>query len=173
MAVEDRNGDLHDESNGQYTKKGSGAKSGSIRPGEGERAPWADEKPKERKKIPLDYFSKKGHKKPDLSVEIPPVPKEAFGFENKKRLNTKHHKKHKVEMHYKDEKAYNQAAIDFWNKDDGELYYSERRGNFCKIGRDGVTVCFCSAEGIIGSFYQYSSKAETRQFIILERLIKI
>ena len=38
-------------------QRGSGAKSGSIRPGEGERAPWAEkEKPKERKKIPLDYF---------------------------------------------------------------------------------------------------------------------
>ena len=44
MTVEDRNGDLHDESNGRYTKKGTGAKSGSIRPGEGERAPWAEEK---------------------------------------------------------------------------------------------------------------------------------
>lgn len=45
MVVEDRNGDIHDKSNGWYTKKGSGAKSGSIRPGEGERAPWAEEEP--------------------------------------------------------------------------------------------------------------------------------
>lgn len=127
---------------------------------------------KELAKVPLDYFGKKGHKQPDVSTEIPPVPKEAFGFD-KKRLNTNHHKRHKLDMNYKDEKTYNQAAMDFWNKGDGELYYSERRGNFCKIGRDGVTVCFCSAEGIIGSFYRYSNKAETRQFVILERLIKI
>lgn len=127
---------------------------------------------KELVRVSLDYFGKKGHKKPDLSEEIPPVPKEAFGFDNK-RLYTKDHIEHCKSMGFKDSKKYNSAAIEFWNNGAGTLYYSERRDNFVKFALDEVTACYCNPEGIIQSYFKYPNIAKAKFSMQLERLIKI
>lgn len=123
------------------------------------------------KRIPRDFFGKKnkdnGGTKPK---EISSPPKEAFGFRNDERRNTKHHLRHVEEMGFKNQKEYERSAIDFWNKGNGKIYYSERRENYCKIGSDGKTVCFCDSEGYINSFYKYPTEAKARSFMKLEKL---
>lgn len=144
---------------GRFTKYGS------IIPGSG--------KTDDRFKLSLDHFGKKtksDESDDQHSVKIPPLPKEAYGFE---RLLSNHHQRHVVEMGLKDSKEYEKAAIDFWNNGEGNLYYCKRRGNFCKIADDGVTVCFCNSDGMIQSFYKYPNRIKTRQFMDLERLIKV
>lgn len=145
-------------------QRGSGAKIGSIRPGEGERAPWADkEKPKERKKIPLDYFGKKGHKKLDRNIVIPVEPKEVYGFYDKNKLKA-HFKKHKEDFNFKDEIEYNNAAVDFWNNN-SKVFYIAHQDRFARMGKDGLTVCVCDADGQVHSYYKFHSAAKLDFYI--------
>ena len=56
-----------------------------------------------------------------------PVPK-AVGFN---RSKTKHHQRHAAEMGL-NEREYIQQSISFFNSNDGQLYFSERRERFYK-----------------------------------------
>ena len=61
-------------------------------------------------------------------------------------------------MVFKNQREYENAAIIFWETGKGEVYYCKNRGNFVKIGIDGVTVCFCNSDGYINSYYKYPNK---------------
>ena len=132
-----------------------------------------DDKPKYTVvKIPLDFFKHKGGKKAEVTGEILEPPKEAYGFANKERLYTDHHRTHAADMGYTPQE-YEKAAIQFWNTSDGKLYYSFRRHNFCKIAKDNVTVCFCDSEGIVNTFYKYKNASRTKAMMIIEQLKEI
>ena len=117
---------------------------------------------KELAKVPLDYFGKKGHKQPDVSTEIPPVPKEAFGFKDD-RLYIPDHVKHAKEMGYKDPKQYESAAIDFWAKGTGKIYYSKMTKAFYKYNQKNEEFLVVDHEGYVKTFFYLSLKKFERK----------
>ena len=118
------------------------------------------------KKIPLDFFSKKEKQIRKYNSEsIPEMPREAYGFA---RLHTNHHERHAAEMGYKDMKEYERAAINFWNKGEGELYYSKPRCSYYKYNRKTTELVIVS-DGTIHSFMYKSA----RNFLITERWDKL
>lgn len=123
----------------------------------------------EGRKIDLNFFSKKseGDAKASAKKEIPLCPVEAFGFSDKHKLK-RHYEKHKKNFKFKNETEYNKAAIDFWNKSPGTLYYAEMRNKFCKLGADGLTVCICEGNGTVNSFYVFKNHAEVRFYMELD-----
>ena len=54
-------------------------------------------------------------------------PEQATGFN---RLNTAHHQRHAKEMGYANLKEYEKAAVNFFNSDRGQLYYSTKWEKF-------------------------------------------
>ena len=108
-------------------------------------------------KIPLDFFGIKSGKKEARELgEIPPKPINAYSFLNKERQSTRHHKKHALDMGYKNQAEYEKAAIDFWEKGEGTVYYSFARKCFCKYDRKKKVVI--SADGIIHTFMLENEK---------------
>ncbi len=85
------------------------------------------------------------------------------------RLNTDHHEKHRKEMGFKDMKQYEAAAVEFFNSDKGELYYSERRHRFYRYDEKTGELAI-SSEGLIHTFNKYSlkkfRKIERQDFLI-------
>lgn len=161
MATKDRNGALHSEKNGRFVSNGGAnpefdvseirkqpsGRFSSIVPGKNEQV-----------KIPFDYFGGKS-KKSGGSLEIPPAPKEAFGFYDKHKWTT-HFEKHNKDFGYKDEKSYNKGAIDFWNNSPGKVYYMVSSQKICKLGTDGLTICVCEKSGDVNSYYKFKNKKQ-------------
>lgn len=78
----------------------------------------------------------------------------ATGFN---RLETKHHQRHAKEMGFKNTKEYEKAAVEFFNSNNGSLYYSEAKNRFYRY--DEKSKLFCSSShGIIHTFLRYSPK---------------
>ena len=65
-----------------------------------------------------------------------PVVEKAIGFLNKERLNTRDHKAHARDMGYKNQKEYEKAGCEFFNSNQGELYFESRRKRFFLEKRD-------------------------------------
>ena len=83
-----------------------------------------------------------------------PKLEKATGFN---RLETKHHKRHAKEMGFKNTKEYEKAAVEFFNSNNGSLYYSEAKNRFYRY--DEKSKLFCSSShGIIHTFLRYSPK---------------
>ena len=80
-----------------------------------------------------------------------PVPK-AVGFN---RSKTKHHQRHATEMGL-NEREYIQQSISFFNSNDGQLYFSERRERFYKYDTITQRLVVVSMDGIVHT-YQFSS----------------
>lgn len=80
-----------------------------------------------------------------------PVPK-AVGFN---RSKTKHHQRHAAEMGL-NEREYIQQSISFFNGNDGQLYFSERRERFYKYDTITQRLVVVSMDGIVHT-YQFSS----------------
>ena len=80
-----------------------------------------------------------------------PVPK-AVGFN---RSKTKHHQRHAAEMGL-NEREYIQQSISFFNCNDGQLYFSERREGFYKYDTITQRLVVVSMDGIVHT-YQFSS----------------
>ena len=80
-----------------------------------------------------------------------PVPK-AVGFN---RSKTKHHQRHAAEMGL-NEREYIQQSISFFNSNDGQLYFSERRERFYKYDTITQRLVVVSIDGIVHT-YQFSS----------------
>lgn len=80
-----------------------------------------------------------------------PVPK-AVGFN---RSKTKHHQRHAAEMGL-NEREYIQQSISFFNSNDGQLYFSERRERFYKYDTITQRLVVVSMDGIVHT-YQFSS----------------
>ncbi len=76
----------------------------------------------------------------------------AIGFANKERKNTKHHLRHAREMGYKNQDEYERAAVEFFNGNQGVLYYSERRDRFYRYDEKSQKFAVCDKEGILHTF---------------------
>ena len=96
----------------------------------------------------------------DLPLNIS-KPEKAYGFANKERKKTAHHVAHAKEMGFKNQDEYERAACKFFNSNDGELYYSERRKRFYRYdAKKGRIVA--SSNGIIHTFMPISAKKNER-----------
>jgi len=85
------------------------------------------------------------------------MPKSAFGF-SKDRLHTKDHERHVKEMGFKTSKEYERAAIDFWEKDGGDLYYSKRRKTYYKYDERRKWFLSIDKEGTVRTFHLLPKK---------------
>ena len=105
--------------------------------------------------IPPDFFGAKSThgKSSNQNIEIPAPPIEAFEFAD---LYTNHHIAHANEMGYKNQKEYERAAIEFWNKGDGTIYYSKARNSFYKYNENTCEMVVVSSDGTIHTFMKYS-----------------
>ena len=73
------------------------------------------------------------------------------------RLHTKHHADHAREMGYKNMRAYEAAAVEFFNSKKGKLYYSAARDRYYRY--DEKTGYFCVASGdMVHTFNVYTKK---------------
>ena len=86
------------------------------------------------------------------------MPKKAFGF-SKDRLHTKDHERHVKEMGFKSSKEYDRAAIEFWEKADGDLYYSKRRESYYKYDKRRKWLLSIDKEGTVHTFHILTEKA--------------
>lgn len=119
----------------------------------------------ERCKLDLGFF---GHKKvkTELNFEEPLTPpKEAYGFLNKERLNTKHHRAHAKEMGFKNQDDYERAAIYFWERGDGTVYVSKLEKRFYRYNEKTQFCVSVSPDGIIHTFLLLKKR-------VLERIKK-
>ena len=117
----------------------------------------------------LGFF---GHKKvkTELNFEEPLTPpKEAYGFLNKERLNTKHHRKHAEEMGFKNQDEYERAAISFWERGEGTVYISKLQPKFYKYDEKSECLFIISPNGIIHTFMK-RTKRDFSKIIVQERL---
>lgn len=112
----------------------------------------------------LDFFSNKSKSGSiDVNNERPTPPKEAYGFASKERLNTAHHIKHAEEMGYKNQKEYEQAAIEFWNSGAGKVYYSAERKRYYKYDNNTERFISVCDKGSIHTFMKYPKNKFTRK----------
>lgn len=90
-------------------------------------------------------------------------PEKAYGFADNERMNTSHHVAHAKEMGFKNQSDYEKAAVSFFNGDEGELYYSERRERFYRYDKKSKRMVV-SSDGVIHTFMIVSNKKfETKQ----------
>lgn len=73
------------------------------------------------------------------------------------RPKTKHHKNHAKEMNL-NEREYVNAAIEFFNGDDGELYYSERQKKFYRYDKKTGRFAVATPDGKLRTYYKISKK---------------
>lgn len=83
------------------------------------------------------------------------IPK-ASGFN---RLDTEHHKRHAKEMGYNNQKEYEQAAAEFWNKKQGTVFYSHKRDRFYMYDEKSKKFISVSKDGVIHTFMVVAKKA--------------
>ena len=83
-----------------------------------------------------------------------PKLEKATGFN---RLETKHHQRHAKEMGFKNTKEYEKAAVEFFNSDRGDLYYSEKWGKYYRYDEQSHLLAV-SSEGVIHTFWSRTKK---------------
>lgn len=123
---------------------------------------------KKRLAIPLNFFASKKEKElsPERLEEIKSnIPKTAFGFSDKERLKTSHHTDHARQMGYKDQKSYEQGAIDFWQSGKGQVYYSPTRERYYKYDKRNKLFCAIDKDGIVRTFMVMDNKTFERKFV--------
>ena len=91
-----------------------------------------------------------------MPFEIP-QPETAYGFANKERKETAHHKAHAKEMGFKNQDEYEKAACEFFNSNDGKLYYEPRRKRFYRYDEKNQRLAV-SSKGIVHTFAIYTQK---------------
>lgn len=90
-------------------------------------------------------------------TSIQSKPEQAYGFVGKDRKNTAHHKNHAKEMGFNNQDEYEREACRFFNSNEGELYYSERRDRFYRYDeKKGRLVT--SSNGVIHTFMPITKK---------------
>ncbi len=99
--------------------------------------------------------------------KYPAIPK-AQGFN---RSNTKSHLAHAKEMGL-NEKQYIKAAEEFFNGDDGDIYYDNRRKCFVKIDELKLLVGACESNGTIKTFYKIH-KSKIKHMLKQDKLEKV
>ena len=125
-----------------------------------------------KQKVGLNFFGNRNDKGSNpISTVNPVLPKEAFGFKNNDFLNTPHHTKHMKDMGFDNSKEYEKSAIEFWNKGEGEIFYSNTRKRLHKYNEKRGIMIVISPEGTIYTFYQVKSK-KFKAIMLQERLEK-
>lgn len=84
-------------------------------------------------------------------------PERAYGFADKERKNTAHHTAHAKEMGFKNQDEYEREACRFFNSNEGELYYSERRNRFYRYDEKKKRLV-TSSGGVIHTFMLITKK---------------
>lgn len=84
-------------------------------------------------------------------------PETAYGFANKERKYTKDHIAHAKEMGFKNQDDYEKEACRFFNSNEGELYYSERRDRFYRYDEKKERYVV-SSYGVIHTFMNVTKK---------------
>lgn len=135
----------HPRDVGRFTKKLDGS---SYRSEVNERIRWAKENNIE---LPLNDDGSLNDIKLRELWEKKRKPPEAYGFADKTRKNTKHHKRHAQEMGFKNQDEYERAAVEFFNSDKGKLYYGEARDRFYRYDEETHIIAI-SSNGIIHTF---------------------
>lgn len=74
------------------------------------------------------------------------------------RRDTKHHTVHAKEMGFKNQKEYEIAAVEFWNKDDGETFVGTKRNDYAKYNAKTEEYAVCRNDGIIKTYYKMNRK---------------
>ena len=142
MAKKDAQGNLHDDSNGRFTSKGG----------------TSELEKKYNDDLPIKPINVDGSvddlKLQEIAKQKPEI---AYGFANKERKGTAHHTAHAKEMGFKNQDEYERAACDFFNSDEGDLYYSERRKRFYRYDDKRHWMCVSSG-GIIHTFMIRTNK---------------
>lgn len=73
------------------------------------------------------------------------------------RPKTKHHTNHAKEMNL-NEREYVNAAIEFFNGDEGEMYYSKGQNKFYRYDRKTGRLAVVSANGTLHTYYLVKEK---------------
>ena len=97
----------------------------------------------------------------DDLAPAPMRPEKAYGFANKERKETAHHKAHAKEMGFKNQDEYERAACEFFNSNQGKLYYERRRKRFYRYDEKSKKLAV-SSDGIIHTFSIYTVKEFAR-----------
>lgn len=92
----------------------------------------------------------------------------AMGFADKTRVNTKHHQRHAREMGYKSQSEYEKAGCDFFNSNQGKLYYGIKRKRYYRYDEKTHELAV-SVDGILHT-YMPMSKKEFKNTIKREQL---
>lgn len=80
-----------------------------------------------------------------------------------KNPDTVHHSRHAKEMNL-NKREYVKAAIEFFNSDVGEGYYSERRKSFYRYDKKTRRFAVASPDGIIKTFFLINEKRFNKTF---------
>lgn len=73
------------------------------------------------------------------------------------RLNTAHHQRHAKEMGFKNLKEYEKAAVNFFNSDRGQLYYSTKWEKFYRYDKTTQELAVSSG-GVVHTFWKRTLK---------------
>ncbi|MDE5667708.1 MAG: hypothetical protein K2I29_05655 [Clostridia bacterium] len=85
-------------------------------------------------------------------------PETVYGFANKKLKNLPDHIQHAKEMGFKNQDEYENAAAEFWNSPDGEIYYGSKRGRFAKYNEKTGEYAVVDVDGNLKTYYKISLK---------------
>lgn len=85
-------------------------------------------------------------------------PETVYGFANKKLKNSPDHIHHAKEMGFKNQDEYENAAAEFWNSLDGEIYYGSKRGRFAKYNEKTKEYVVVDKDGTLRTYYLLPKK---------------
>ena len=108
------------------------------------------DKAEEREKLEKRYNSDMAS---GIKRDVKKIPK-AVGFN---RSKTKHHQRHAAEMGL-NEREYIQQSISFFNSNDGQVYFSERRERFYKYNQKSMEFVAVSQNGVVHTYRLVSPK---------------
>lgn len=150
--------DVNRDEEGQFSKQGEKSPKSNALTNSKSRAKINSDKVAESddpKEIAKEIFQ--CAKQEEIDKLLVEMPKSAFGF-SKDRLHTKDHERHVKEMGFKTSKEYERAAIDFWEKGDGDLCYSKRRQVYYKYDKRRRWFLSIDKEGTVRTFHLLPKK---------------
>lgn len=143
-------GDLQDvNEKSQYQGKAGTKESSEVSSKTESLVPKFSDDPKRDKKA----MQESGQLMPKVSKS-----EKAYGFEDKKRKFSPDHIQHAKEMGFKHQDDYERAAMDFWNKGQGEEYYGSKRGRFAKYNEKTGEYAVVDKDGTLKTYYKISLK---------------
>lgn len=81
----------------------------------------------------------------------------ATSFADKERKNTIHHQRHAREMGYKNQDEYERAGCDFFNGDQGKMYYGIKRKRYYRYDERTHELAV-SSDGVLHTYMPMSNK---------------